>query len=204
MELSSNDYPRERFGFNGKDSRISYSRPGTRSTLGGFLYSNPVLLKDGLLGGTLFSSWTFLSNNSKKPKLSYEGVKKINGRDAYAIEYTPRGGSDLDITLYFDAENFRHIRTEYNRTIAARQGASIDSSAGQSPERYRLTEDFSDFRTVEGLTIPRVYSLSYSSSGVASLQLAQAANREIEWKFKVTNFTTNQDIDPRTFDIETK
>ena len=204
INLSSNDYPQERFGFNGKEARIAYSKPGVRSTIGGFIYANPELLKSGLLGGTLFSSWALLGSDPKQFKLSYDGTKKIDGKEAYALGFTPRGGSDLSITMYFDKENFRHLRTEYSRIIAARQGATVDSSAGQSPDRYRLTEDFSDFQTVNGVTIPGTYHISYSYSGSSSLTLANAAYREIEWKFKVTNFSVNQDIDDSSFEIQVK
>ncbi len=54
--LNSTEYPADQFSFNAKNVRTSFIKPGTRSVLGGFIYSYPELLKEGLLGGTLLSS----------------------------------------------------------------------------------------------------------------------------------------------------
>lgn len=106
--------------------------------------------------------------------------------------------------MYFDSKTFRHVRTEYNHVIAARQSSNINNSAGQSPDRYKVTEDFSDFQKVGGLIMPKKYKLYYSYSGSSSIRLAQNAYREMEWVFDVTNFVTNQDIDPASFSIDSK
>ena len=52
---------------------------------------------------------------NKKAKLSLEGTKKIDGKENYVLSYSPKGGSDVDINLYFDKETFRHTRTEYKQ-----------------------------------------------------------------------------------------
>ncbi|MGI8408423.1 MAG: hypothetical protein ACR2M8_00900 [Pyrinomonadaceae bacterium] len=204
MLLSSNDYPQDRFGFDGKDVRVGFVRPGTYSILGTFILSYKELLREGLLGGTLFSSWALNHTEAIKPKLSYDGTKKIDGNDTHVIDYNIRGGSDLSIKMYFETKTFRHVRTEYNRVIAARQGSTIDSSAGQSPDRYKLIEDFSDFQNVSGLTVPRKYTIFYSFSGSSSTRVANSPYRELELVFEITNFVTNQDIDPGSFDIDSK
>jgi hypothetical protein len=56
-------------------------------------------MKEGLLGGALTTNWMGLS---PRGKLSSNGTKKINGRDAYVLTYSRKGGGDLDVTLYFD------------------------------------------------------------------------------------------------------
>ena len=44
MSFNSNDYPQERFGFDGKDLRVARTTPSAgRSPLGDFLYSNTAL-----------------------------------------------------------------------------------------------------------------------------------------------------------------
>lgn len=201
INLNSNDYPQDRFSFNGKDVKVGYIRPGVRSVLGGFIFSYDELLKEGLLGGVL-SSWALMDTGAKSPKLSYEGQKKIDGAEAHVISYMPKSGSDLDIKMYFDAKNYRHLRTEYTRVVAARQGSTIDNSAGQSPDRYRLIEDFSDFQSTGGLTLPSSYRIFYSYTATGTIQLSAAQNREIQWKFKVTNFSFNQQVDDSAFEIE--
>ena len=78
-----------------------------------FVDGNEVVLRDGLLGGTLSSSWALIDLANKKAKLSFEGTKKIDGKEYYVMGYSPKGGSDVDIKLYFEKETFRHARTEY-------------------------------------------------------------------------------------------
>ena len=204
INLNSNDYPTDKFSFDGKNAKIGYIRPGFRSILGGFILAYDELLKDGLLGGTLASSWTLLNADVRKPKISFEGTKKIDGRETLVLSYLPKGGSDLSIKMYFDKENYRHVRTEYNRVIAARQGATVDGSAGQGEDRYRLSEDFSNFQNMGGLTLPKTYKLFYSRTSSAALRLAQNSNQEIEYKFNLTNFSYNQQIDQNAFDINAK
>ena len=47
------------------------------------------------------------------------------------------------------------------------------ASASRIESRYRLVEDFSDFKEVNGFTLPHSYSIQYSVSGqTASLGIA--------------------------------
>ena len=201
MNLNSNDYPMDRFGYDGKDVQVGFAKPGSRSILGFFIYSYRELLKEGFLGGTLESSWALMNTAAKNPKLSYEGKKKINGTEALVLSYLPKSGSDLSVRMYFNASNFQHLRTEYNRSIAARQGATIDTSAGQGEDRYQLIEDFSDFKDVNGLTLPTTYKLSYSFFNGGTTQSTGKKSQEAEWKFTVTNFSYNQSLHDSSFNI---
>jgi hypothetical protein len=202
MNLSSNDYPQDRFGFNGKNTKVGYVIPAARSALGDFIYSYNEILNQGLLGGTLSNSWALLKNDAKSFKVSYEGTKKIDGRETHVISYNPRGGSDLSIKMYFDKQNFQHLRTEYNRVIAASQGSSIDNSAGQGEDRYRLIEDFSEFKKMGNLMLPSKYKISYSYSSSAAIRTAQKRNREMEWNFDIKTYSFNQSLDENSFNIE--
>lgn len=202
MNLSSNDYPQDYFGYNGQETKVAFTRPGVRSIIGDFIFSHRELLKDGLLGGSLSSAWTLLNNDSKKSKLSYEGTKTIDGIETHVLSYVPKGGSDLSIKMYFDKENYRHIRTEYNQSIGATQGTNIDNSAGQGVDRYRLVEDFSKFTKMGDLTLPSVYKLSYSYSSSSAIRTSQKANREVEWTFNVVNFSFNQKLEDNSFDVK--
>lgn len=199
MNLNSNDYPLDRFVYNGRETEVGFSRPGVRSSLGGFLLSYREILREGLLGGTLLGSWALLHTDAKMPKLKLDGTKKIDGRETLVLSYMPRKGSDLNINMYFDAENFRHVRTEYTRVIDARQGAGVDSSAGTRPLYYRLTEDFSNFQNVNGLQIPKTYKIQYSNTGTTSTPA-----RELEWTMTVTNLSLNQQLEANSFAIETE
>ena len=210
MSFNSNDYPMDRYSFNGKNAKIAFVKPGVRSTLGEFIYNYKEMIREGLLGGTLSTSWALNYTDTKKPKLSYDGEKKIDGKDTYVLDYAPKSGSDLSIKMYFDQKTFQHLRTEYSRVIGATQSSAgngqgdsrLNSSAGQGSDRYKLVEDFSDFQKVSGITIPRAYKLSYSFFSDTVVQSAQKKNSEVEWKFTVTNASFNQALDDNSFEIE--
>ena len=204
MNLNSNNYPQDRFGFNGKDTKVGYVLPAVRSVIGDFIYSYNELLNQGLLGGTLSNSWALLNNDDKKFKLSYDGTKKIDGKETHVVSFSSRRGSDLSIKMYFDKQNFQHLRTEYNRVVSATQGSSVDSSAGRGEDRYRLVEDFSEYKKMGDLMLPSKYKISYSYSSSASVQSSAKRNREMEWNFEVINFSFNQQLDDNSFDIEAK
>jgi hypothetical protein len=167
-----------------------------RSILGGFVLSNNSLIEEGLLGGTLSHSWAMLNMANKKAKLSYDGTKKVNGKEAYVLSYSPKGGSDVNINLYFDKETFRHIRTEYKRVSSAGIGSSPEASSRYSENRITFTEDFSDFKTEGKLTLPHGYRIVYSTTGTSN------GSTEIEYTFNLTEFAFNQNLAANTFDID--
>lgn len=204
LSTNTNDYPTDKFSYDGDNVKTSYIRPGVRSVLSGFIYSYPELLREGLLGGPLLSSWSLLNIDLRKPKVSFEGTKKIDQKETYVLGYSTKGASDLTIRMYFDTSNYQLVRTEYSAIIAARQGSNIDNSAGQSADRFSLVEDFSDYKNLGGLNLPSSYKISYKYSGNSAIQLSQNSNREIEWNFKVTNYSFNQPLEANTFDINSK
>ena len=197
MNLNSNDNPSEKIVFNGKDVRIDFTLPGARSILGNLLQSNQRMVEDGLFSGALSTNWAMMQLASRNAKISSEGSKKINGVETYAVKYSPKGGSDYDITMYFEASTFRHIRTEYKRTASAAMGITIDQSARQSETRIRITEDYSDFKAVDGYTFPHKYKMLYSIAG-------QNGTTEVSWEFDLLEFAVNRPMDDATFAIDAK
>ena len=113
------------------------------------------------------------------------------------MNYSPKGGGDIDITLYFDKDTFRHTRTEYKRTSSASIGRTIDESARQSETRMKVVEDFSDFKEFNGLTLPQTYKLLYTITGANG-------TTEVEWAYHLTEFAFNQPMDEKTFDADAK
>jgi hypothetical protein len=189
------NYPQEKLGYDGKNVTVSYVRPGARSSLGDFLQMHKLIIKQGLVGGAISQAWPLFDLATTKPKLESAGTKKIGERNAYALKYLPRGGSDLDVTLFFDAETFQHVRTEYKRTLAAQMGATVNDSARQRESRYRLVEDFSDFRKEGELTLPHKY--------IISLEITlPGGSYKADWEANLTEFGFNQNIDPKSFDVE--
>ena len=160
MNLEAADYQMDKLSFDGSKVKASFVRPGQRSLLGNFVLSNEALLKESLLGGTLTSSWALLDMANKKAELSFDGTKKIDGKETYALKYAPKS-SDLTVKMYFDKETFRHVRTEYKQAFSAGIGRNPNQSAGYDESRLTVTEDFGDFKKEKDLTLPHSYRLNY-------------------------------------------
>lgn len=194
LKMTAVDYPGEQFGFNGTSPKVGYVRTNLRSPLGTFLASNGYIIRDGVFGGALTSSWALLDAKRNNAKFSGGGSKKINGRETYAVDYSPKSGGDVDVTMYFDKETFRHVRTEYKRVWSASMGRTIDESARQSESRMKITEDFSDFRAAGKLMLPYSYSINYTITG-------QNGTTELEWKANLTEFTFDQKLAEESFNV---
>lgn len=187
--------------FDGRDARVSQFRPGSRTALENFFASHDEILKEGLFGGTLSASWSLLEVEQRNPKLQYAGVKKVDGRQLHALKYGLRKGSDLKVVLYFDSDTFRHLRTEYERTIYVTDQQRIPGGGGSLPSigtrratgaRINASEDFSDFRSEGGLNLPHTYKFELSIQSEVRPAL-------IEWTFNLTDFTFNPSFDAREF-----
>ena len=198
MNLNSTDYPSEKFSYDGKKAKVGLVKLGNRSTLGNFVQSNDLMLENGLFGGTLSNSWAMLDMANRKAKLSSDGTKKINGKEAYVLSYSPKGGGDVTINLYFDKETFRHVRTEYKRISSAGIGSRPEDSTKFNENRITLTEDFADFKPEGKLMLPHSYHISYLTTGNSN------GSTGIEWIFNLTEFAANQNLADGTFDIDAK
>lgn len=195
MKFNTSDYPFEKFAYDSEDFLVGFVKPGIRTNLGQFLLTNKTAFKRGLIGGALFPSWELLNFDEKDAKLKYGGTKKIDGKNLYKLEYNPKKGSELNMVLYFDTETFRHVRTEYTRVISARQGASVDASAGQSETRYKMVEEFSDFKEESKLTLPHTYKIFLEI-------LTGNGTTSSEWVMNLQKFNFNQSIDAEQFKVE--
>ena len=191
-EFNSSEYPFEKIGFDGRKLHAKQYSPGVRSPLAEFFMSHDKVFAEGLIGGTLSSAWPLLDLAARGPKLQYAGTEKIDGRQAHKLRYLPRDGGDLKITIYIDAENFQHLRTQYERVIAAPMGGTPGESASQREMRYQLVEDFRDFKTEGGLMLPHKYTINYS---VFKLNNPIA----LDWTFNLTRFTFDYPIEDKQF-----
>jgi hypothetical protein len=195
MAFERPDYPAEKVGYNGHKLSVKEIRPGVRTPLGEFFRTHEEMFREGLVGGTLSQSWPLLNVAERKPKLEYGGTKKIDGRLAHELKYTPNKGASLKIKLYFDAENFRHVRSEYERVIAATMGARPIDSGSRLDTRYKVVEEFSDFKEENGLTLPHTYKFElHISSGSAPMLL--------DWVLSLQKFSFNQSMSGKEFDVE--
>ncbi|MBK7393896.1 MAG: hypothetical protein IPI64_11460 [Chloracidobacterium sp.] len=193
MSLNASDYAQERIVFDGNKTSVGFVRAGARSVLGNFIQSNNSLVSQGLLAGALTSSWALLAAADRGAKIS-SGTKKIDGKEYYTLNFSPKKGGDIDINMYFDQQTFRHVRTEYSRTSSSSIGRTIDDSARQNESRIKVTEEFSDFKDFMGVSFPNKYKLHYLVSG--------GSTTEISWTCNLSEFAINQAIDAGTFDVD--
>lgn len=197
MSFNSRDYPFEKIGYFDSKVNIPYVTAGRRSLLGAFISEHSKILTEGLFAGLLSLRWPLHDAEQTKARIRITGKKKIDGRETYVVDYAPSGSgsAEFKIKLYFDTETYRHVRTEYRREIAAptpRFGQQNQIASSQ----ITLTEDFSDFRMIDGLTLPFAYKAVFSSN-------SNTTAYENTWGIKVEEYRLNQLLQPGFFTFDT-
>ncbi|HLG15349.1 MAG TPA: hypothetical protein VJH03_12720 [Blastocatellia bacterium] len=195
MIFDNIDYPHEKMGYDGKRLTVTQVKPGVRSLFGRYLLTNQVPFSEGLIGGTLSPGWALLDVARKAPKLKYDGIKKIDKRELHQLKYAPRKNEDLVITLFFDPQTFQHVRTRYHQLIDPKIGSNRPADSLEEQEtRIDIVEEFSDFRTEAGLTLPHTYKITLAIEGRSTVVY--------DWVLTLTQFTFGQAIDPREFNVD--
>jgi hypothetical protein len=214
LKIVASRYNGEKFLSDGNKTFVEGTyEDHTRSELGEFLRGEDFALREGLMGGVLSTAWPLLDLDTRKGKLKYEGRKKIDGTELEAVSYHPKKNTDLDITLYFEPETFRHVRTVYSVSLSAGlappqtlavtdQGPAIQAAgssdidtARRQQTRYRLEERFGDFKTADGLTLPSHYELRFTE------ELPGGFTKSVQWLIDTTRVLNNVTLDPRNFQI---
>ena len=90
---------------------------------------------------------------------------------------------------------FRHLRTDYERVVAATMGAAPGQSASRRETRFRIREDFSDFKEEGGLTLPHTYKFQLNVQ-------SQTNPIVLDWAFSLVQFAYNQSMGVREFNTE--
>ena len=201
MSFPEGAYSQEALRFDGKKFGTSQLKPGSRTCLAQFFLENEVLFKEGLVGGVLSESWPLLNVAEKNPKLEYAGLKKIGDKQLHAIKYNPRKGGDIKITLYFDPETFRHVRSDYSRTVypseqrrIAGGGAGLPPAQNQqaSPTRIDAYEEFADFKEESGLNLPHTYKFHLAMQ-------SEVRGAMVDWVFNLREYSFTSPLDAAEF-----
>lgn len=188
LRFPSATYPGEQIVFDGKKATIALTGPNLRSVLGDFLYREPTMLREGLFGGSIFTSWALLDLASRQGKLKYDGTRKFAGRELLQLTYIPKKSGDALIHLFFEPETFRHVRSLYSLEVEPSMARS--QTVRGDKVRYTLEERFSDFNTVEGLTLPSNWDVRMTVEPVRASTL--------EWQVRFMGFTNNPPVDPKS------
>ena len=210
LKINAPQYLGERFVRDGNkvDIAATYADK-TRSEFGHFLEGQGLPLQEGLMGGVLTTGWPLLDLNAHKAKLHYDGMKKFDGTEFYAVSYQPKKINIMEITLFFDPATFHHVATVYTISEHAGLGQGLDVTGGgvapgiaseemsarQQQTRYRIEERFSDFKTADGVTLPSHYDLRYQQ------ELHTGFTKLVEWDITTTRVLNNVPVDARNFAI---
>lgn len=171
-------YQGEDIAYDGKKVSV-----GLQIGVAGLASIRSELLKEGLIGGTLTTAWALLDVAGRRSRLEYNGLKKRDGKEFLEMRYFPRRGAwegEFGVLMYFDPQTFRHMQSEY-KYVGPRRGKGYT-------RRDTLTEEFGDFAAVDGLTLPRLYTLRYGSGEYG-----------FEWSVTFANIQHNQRLDANAF-----
>ncbi len=194
--FASKEYPFEKIGYFNDKISLPYVTSGNRSPLGAFIADHEKIVSDGIMTGSMSNTWILSNWQKGKFNIKSAGTKKIDGRKVYVLDYFPKGSGsgEFSIKMFFDAENFRHIRSEYRREISSKQD-TFGQLGRQGGVRMRLTEDFADFKDTEGLMLPHSYKLNYQTD-------SNSGTYEYIWGINVTQYMFNRKLEDNFFTFE--
>lgn len=166
LKFESQGYPQDGFRMRADGTVLPIEvSPGTSGFLAGFMDGYRHVARSGLFGSVLSAGWTFARPESARGKMSYKGVKKVDGRKLHLIEVEFEAGMKSDV--YFDEESFIHVRTVHR----------IPPDRGNA----YLTEEFEDFVQVSGLVFPKLWRMTVEWRG----------NRRILYEVGLQNLQSN-------------
>lgn len=188
-KFDSGDYPFDEVVFDGSRLNTAFIQPGKHSMLGYFLESNNIV-REGLFGGPMTSAWYSSEWRGRMDQVDGKGTKKIDGRETYAVGLA--GTGHLAVRLYFDAETFRLVRSEYIRSVPPPLTTDPRASISQRETIHKFTEQFGDYKDAGGVVLPHSYQ--------ANLLIDGNTTNELQWKVKVASYEFNKKIDPKSFE----
>ena len=215
LRYNTRDYDQEYFSYDGKEVSVHHIAPGQKSPLADFLFRFNGIVKKGFFGGTLSLNWPLLDMPKDQDKLKFKKAT-IEGSELYELEWPMQTLGNIRIRMYFEPETFHHVRTDYairiREDVSVQQDSDIvgdmgtmDEEAGTSayssgiqrtglvPDSiYNLTEKFSDFKKVRGMTLPQKYTIDYSLEGQGQSFIGN-------WDVTAKKWIFNQKLDEKLF-----
>ncbi|MBV9217175.1 MAG: hypothetical protein JO053_13480 [Acidobacteria bacterium] len=193
MSFNSPQYPFERIGWFDAKVDIPFPPGGKRGLLGSFVQEHTGILDSGLFGGVMSARWALYGDDPVKAlKARSSGKKKVGDRNCYVVTVVPKGGAtQLTVKLYFDAENFQHLRTDYHLEVPA-GNVTFGAQNQNANSVVELVETFSDFRDVNGFKLPFIYKADFTANSNATM----ARNT---WTLNVIDYLINQKLKPDFF-----
>ena len=175
------------------DGKSAHLVPSMARQYGAITTKYEEIAASGLMFNQMSLYNLLTSPEAKETKFEAAGTKKINGRLAYAVNVKPKKGSGAK--LYFDAETFMWVRTDYGKVSFSREmhGFTNDvvNQAGNE-----VTIDFyietSDFRDVDGVKLPFKFEQVMTSPIMRQKSVGTITGTIREYRHNV-------EIDPKMF-----
>jgi hypothetical protein len=172
-----------RFIYNGSNSDI---QPKIPRKFAKFEAKYREIAASGLMFNTI-SLYNIVLRPSEDLKFEAKGTKKVKGRDAYVVEVKRAKGDSM--RLYFDAESFMWVRTDFGKTEISSDIRPFTNEA-ITHGGDELSVDFyietSDFRDVTGLKLPFKFEqvlsvpiLRRSTSGTITGTISEYRHNEL-------------------------
>jgi hypothetical protein len=179
MHFGTDLYEGETFTVDGDKVDIANAQPrtGSRSAVGNFVARHWVIVSEGLIGGVLNARWPLHDIAARKPKLWYDGLKTLSGRELHKMRYRAKDNQgSLEVELYFDPATYRHVASVYATSQSQQLAATPELSSQQADQYFRIEERFGRFETAGDFTVPKSWSLRFERSG----------NSANEWKYDMS------------------
>ncbi|HKA19388.1 MAG TPA: hypothetical protein VKN18_13950 [Blastocatellia bacterium] len=152
--------------------------------------------REMLATGAMFNSislYSVLIQPGSDVKFDAKGTKKVKGRPAYVVE--AKVANKPSVLLYFDAESFMWVRTDYGRVRFTKSIGTFSNNVVQHGEDETEVEFYfetSDFREVDGVKLPFRFEQVVASPIIRQKRVGTIIGTISEYKHNVP-------IDPKMF-----
>jgi len=113
------------------------------------------MLASGLMFNSATISNVLTEGEAGGAKFEAKGIKKLHGRPAYVVDFRRAKGES--VRLYFDAETFMWVRTDYGKVTISQQMGTFTNDVvphGEDETSIDFYIETSDFRDVDGIKLP--------------------------------------------------
>jgi len=175
------------------DGTTAFIRPAMPRQIANLTDKYQQILASGLMFNSMSLYNLIASGKPEDLKFEAKGMKKVGGRQAYVVQAKPQKGPTMK--LYFDAENFMWVRTDFGSASVSKElGAFTNDVVNQGGSE--TTVDFyietSDFRDVDGVKVP----FKFEQVMTAPILRQKAVGTIVG---TVREYLHNRDIDPKMF-----
>lgn len=175
------------------DGRKAFVRPVFPRTLASVQDKYQEMLASGLMFNSISLYNLLTTDEGSGAKFDAKGTRKVKDRLAYVVEIKrPQSGT---VRLFFDAETFMWVRTEFGRVGFSKPLQEFTNNSvprGEDEVSIDFYFETSDFRDVNGIKLPYKYEQSISYP-----QLHTKMSGSITGT--ITEYRQNEPIDPKMF-----